>query len=201
MNSQATFALLSALLLLAPAATAGDPAAGQQKSAICAACHGPDGNSVNPTWPRLAGQHTEYSEKQLHDFRDKHRENAQMSPMAAPLSDADIEDLAAYFSSQAGAPATAPRDQLELGARIYRAGNPRTGLPACMACHGPAGSGNGAAGYPLLAGQHAEYTALQLKAFKAEQRANDKDSVMRTIAGKMTLKEIEAVSGYIQGLH
>jgi len=201
MNSQTTFALLCGLLALTPAATAGDPAAGQQKSAICAACHGTDGNSVNPTWPRLAGQHVEYTVKQLHDFRDKHRENAQMSPMAAPLSDADIDDLAAYFSSQASSGGVAHPEHLELGSKIYRAGNPRTGLPACMACHGPSGSGNGAAGYPALAGQHAEYTAIQLKAFKAEQRANDKDSVMRAIAGKMTIKEIEAVSDYIQGLH
>lgn len=201
MNSRFTIVLLSALCVLAPIATAGDPAAGQQKSTICAACHGPDGNSANPTWPRLAGQHAEYTEKQLRDFRDKRRENAQMSPMAAPLSDADIADLAAYFASQAGHGGTARPELVELGQKLYRAGNPRTGLPACMACHGPSGSGNAAAGYPALAGQHSEYTAIQLKAFKAEQRANDKDSVMRTIAGKMTIKEIEAVSDYIQGLH
>ena len=201
MNSRAVAALLSALCLLAPAAIAGDPAAGQQKSAVCAACHGPDGNSTNPTWPKLAGQHVEYTEKQLHDFRDKHRDNAQMSPMATPLSDPDIADLAAYFASQTGSTGVARTEYLELGEKIYRAGNPRTGLPSCMACHGPNGVGNGAAGYPAIAGQHAEYTAIQLKAFKAEQRANDKDSIMRTIAGKMTLKEIEAVSDYIQGLH
>jgi cytochrome c553 len=189
------------LLAAAPAATAGDPAAGQQKSVICAACHAADGNSVNPAWPRLAGQHVEYAEKQLRDFRDKRRENAQMSPMAMALSDADIADLAAYFASQTGGPGVAHPEHLELGQKLYRAGNPRTGLPSCMSCHGPNGSGNGAAGYPAISGQHAEYTALQLKAFKSEQRANDKDSVMRVIAGKMTLKEIEAVSDYIQGLH
>ncbi|HEY7840593.1 MAG TPA: c-type cytochrome [Gammaproteobacteria bacterium] len=201
MNSQATIALLSALCMLAPAATAGDPAAGQQKSAVCAACHAPDGNSTNPTWPKLAGQNAEYAEKQLLDFRDKRRDNAQMSPMAAPLSDADIADLAAYFSAQAGGPGTAKPEHVELGQKLYRAGNARAGLPSCMSCHGPSGAGNGAAGYPALAGQHAEYTAIQLKAFKSEQRANDEDSVMRTIAGKMTIREIEAVSSYIQGLH
>jgi len=201
MNSRLTIALLSALSVLTPAATAGDPAAGQQKSTICAACHAPDGNSVNPTWPKLAGQHPEYTEKQLRDFRDKQRDNAQMSPMASPLSDPDIADLAAYFAAQAGAGGVAHPEHLELGQKLYRAGNPRTGLPSCMACHGPGGAGNDAAGYPALAGQHAEYTLLQLRAFKSEERANDKDSVMRTIAGKMTIKEIEAVSDYIQGLH
>ena len=133
-------------------------------------------------------------------------------PLAAPfaialaswgddLSDADIADLAAYFSAQAGGPGTAKPEHVELGQKLYRAGNARAGLPSCMSCHGPSGAGNGAAGYPALAGQHAEYTAIQLKAFKSEQRANDKDSVMRTIAGKMTIREIEAVSSYIQGLH
>jgi cytochrome c553 len=201
MNSRATTTLLLALSVLPPAAPAGDPAAGQQKSAICAACHAPDGNSTNPTWPRLAGQHVEYAEKQLHDFRDAKRANPQMSPMAAPLSDQDIADLAAYFAAQAGGTGVTSPEHLELGQKLYRAGNPRTGLPSCMACHGPSGAGNGAAGYPALSGQHAEYTALQLKAFKSEQRGNDKNSVMRAIAAKMTNSEIEAVADYIQGLH
>lgn len=201
MTAPRTLLLLALLLALSGTAPAGDPEAGRQKSATCAACHGPDGNSSVPAWPKIAGQHPEYTEKQLHDFRDRQRENAQMSPMAAPLSDADIADLAAYFAAQPAGSGVADPEQVELGEKLYRAGNVRTGLPACMACHGPAGSGNPAAGYPSLSGQHAEYTEMQLKAFKSEERHNDKDSVMRMIAAKMTNREIKAVSGYIQGLH
>ncbi len=181
--------------------TDGDPAAGKQKAQICAACHGPDGNSVNPVWPSLAGQSAEYLRKQMQDFREKARNNDQMSPMAANLSDTDIADLAAYFSSQTGKVGATDPARLEKGARIYRAGNTATGLPACMACHGPTGAGNPAAGYPALGGQHADYTVLQLKAFKSEDRANDKDSVMRDIASKMSNADIKAVASYMQGLH
>lgn len=195
--------VLLALILagVAPSGlAAGDPAAGQQKSATCSACHGPDGNSINPMWPKLAGQHAEYTKKQLEDFQAKRRENAQMSPMAAPLSEQDISDLAAYFASQKMKPGTAAPEQMELGQRLYRAGNVKDGLPACMACHGPDGAGNPAAAYPALHGQYAEYTSTQLKAFKAEQRANDLSRVMRDIAAKMSNAEIDAVSSYIQGL-
>ena len=178
----------------------GDPAAGQQKSAACGACHGPDGNSNNPMWPMLAGQHVEYAKKQLEDFQAKRRENAQMSPMAAPLSEQDISDVSAYFASQKTRTGTTAPEQMDLGQRLYRAGNAKNGLPACMACHGPNGAGNPAAVYPALHGQHAEYTSAQLKAFKAEQRANDPNGVMRDIAAKMSNAEIDAVSSYIQGL-
>lgn len=183
------------------ASAAGDPAAGKQKSQPCTACHGADGNSVTPAWPNLAGQGAAYLAKQLLDFRTGARNNDLMSPMAANLSDEDSADLAAYFSGQKPRIGSADPALIDAGQRLWRAGNAADGLPACMACHGPAGAGNPAAGYPALAGQHGEYTATQLKAFKAEQRANDSAAVMRTVAGKMTNAEIGAVSGYIQGLH
>ena len=179
----------------------GDPEAGKQKAQLCAACHGPDGNSVNAAWPSLAGQGPEYLRKQLMDFRAQTRNNDQMSPMGANLSDDDIADLAAYFSSQTAKIGAADPTKVEKGARLYRAGNASSGLPACMACHGPTGAGNPAAGYPALGGQHADYSVLQLKAFKSEQRANDNKAVMRGIASKMTNADIRAVASYIQGLH
>ena len=191
--------------LLAPAAYGadgiGDPQAGRQKAGPCAACHGADGNSGAPAWPSLAGQHAEYIAKQLRDFRGGKRRDAQMSPMAAGLSDADIADLAAYYAAQAPAPAAAQPRDLALGERLYRGGDARRGLAACMACHGPNGVGNPAARYPRIGGQHANYTAAQLKRFKAEARANDRNGVMRDIAGRMSNADIQAVSNYIQGLH
>lgn len=197
--SAATFLLLAAAC--PPGGAAGDPAAGAQKSQTCAACHGPDGNSSSPTWPNLAGQHAEYLSKQLHDFRDGKRANPQMSPMAAQLSDEDIADLAAFYSSKDHALGAAKPENVDTGQKIYRAGDPKTGLPACMACHGPNGTGNPAALYPVLSGQHAEYTVLQLKAYKTEERNNDQNSTMRTIASKLTNRDIDAISDYLQGLH
>lgn len=124
-----------------------------------------------------------------------------MSPMAANLSDDDIADLAAYYAGQTAKTGAADPAHVSEGGRIYRAGNAAKALPACMACHGPTGAGNPAAAYPALGGQHAAYTAAQLKAFKAEHRANDTGAVMRTISSKMTKADIDAVASYIQGLH
>lgn len=195
--------VLSGLLFLSTtlAWAAGDPELGKQKAQTCTVCHGPNGNSITPMWPNLAGQHAEYIHKQLVDFRSGKRENVLMSPMATPLTDADIENIAAYYATQQAKIGAASPEYLELGERLYRAGNAKTGLAACMACHGPKGSGNPAAKYPSLSGQHAEYTTAQLKAFKSEIRSNDLNSTMRNVARNMTNEEIEAVSDYIQGLH
>jgi len=194
---------LAVVLCLAPLITqaAGDAAAGMKKSQTCAACHGADGNSINPAWPSLAGQHAEYLTKQLKEFKSGKRENAQMSPMAANLSDQDIADLAAYFSSRKIKTGTADPALVNLGQKIYRAGNIDAGVPACLACHGPAGLGNPAAGYPAMGGQHAAYAQAQLKAFREGLRTNDPNEIMRTIVGRMTDEEIKAVSEYMQGLH
>ena len=178
----------------------GDVAAGKEKSQVCAACHGVDGNSPNPVWPKLAGQHAEYIVKQLNDYKSGARENAQMSPMAVNLNDQDMQDLAVYYSSQKIKHGKADPAALELGEKIYRAGSIEAGVPACTACHGPNGRGNPAAQYPALGGQHAAYTQVQLNAFRDSTRTNDSHSVMRTIVGRMTDEEIKAVSEYIQGL-
>lgn len=182
-------------------AAGGDPANGKTLSQTCAACHSVDGNSINPIWPKLAGQHASYIVKQLKDFKNGNRVNDQMTAMVAPLSEQDMEDLGAYYASQKTKPGSANPELIETGELIYRAGNKITGVPACMACHGPNGAGNPSALYPALSGQHAAYTAAQLKMFKAEERSNDPNNMMRTITGPMTNIQIEAVSEYIQGLH
>lgn len=200
---QTRILVLAVIMSIFPLGTQaqGNPGAGQQKAASCAACHGADGNSMVPEWPKLAGQHPGYLEKQLRDYQSGARENAQMSPMAAPLSAEDIADLAAFYAGQRVKLGAADPELVELGERIYRAGNPASGVAACMACHGPQGEGNPAAAYPALGGQHAQYTAAQLKAFRSGDRANDPASMMRAVAAKMTDEEIQAVSSYIAGLH
>jgi len=182
------------------AQAAGDAEAGKTKSATCMACHGADGNSANPIWPKLAGQHPSYIKKQLTDFKGGARKNDLMSPMAMPLSEQDVDDLAAYFSSQSQSAGTAAADKVEAGARLYRAGNATTGVAACMACHGPAGVGNPSAGFPRIGGQHAAYLEKALKDFRAGERANDNANMMQGVAANMTDAEIAAVAQYVQGL-
>jgi cytochrome c553 len=187
------------VLAMTPApALAGD---GAQKAAVCAGCHGADGNSPNPEWPKLAGQHAGYLRAQATAFRDGARQNAMMSPMAANLTDADIADIADHFAAQKIKPGTARADLVATGEQLYRGGNGQNGIPACMSCHSPTGAGNPAAGYPAVGGQHAVYTAKQLTAYKNGERTTDVNAVMRTIAGRMSAAEIEAVASYIEGLH
>ena len=179
----------------------GDAAAGKGKSAVCAGCHGTDGNSVNPEWPSIAGQHADYLTKQLMNFKDGERENALMAGQVAALKEQDMADLGAYYAGLEGAPGAADPAKVELGQSIYRAGNTASGVAACIACHSPTGAGNPLANFPALSGQHASYTVAQLKAFRAGARANDAAQMMRNIASKMTDSEIESVAQYIQGLH
>ena len=194
----ATCALLG---FMTTALAAGDAAAGKQKAAACVACHGADGNSANGEWPKLAGQNVKYLVKQLHEFKAGDRANPIMSGMAAPLSDQDMVDLAAYYVNQKVAPGEADPQLVEAGQALYKGGNLTTGVSACMACHGPTGAGIPEGGFPSIAGQHAQYTETQLKAFRSMQRANDPGQMMRNIAMKMTDAEIKAVASYIQGLH
>jgi cytochrome c553 len=204
-NKIVYFSCFISVFLSHQAIAAGNPEAGAQKTQTCSVCHGPNGNSINPIWPKLAGQHPQYTVKQLQDFKSGARTNPQMSPMATGLFDQDIEDIAAYFSeqpiSESPIPASVEYRNVELGERIYRGGNVAKNLASCMACHGPGAKGNPAAMYPSLAGQHAAYTAAQLQAFKTETRNNDTNAVMRDIALKLTNEEIQAVSQYIQGLY
>jgi cytochrome c553 len=191
-----------ALLLPAFAFSKGDPAKGQTKALTCSACHGQDGNSMNPEWPNLAGQHEKYIVKSLRAYKDGTRNAVLMASQVAGLSEQDIEDLAAYYSSQALARQTADPALVKQGERIYRGGDMDRGISACIACHGPSGRGNRAAGYPALAGQHATYTANQLLAYRANTRQSDADmdQVMRNVSALLSEAEIKAVASYIQGL-
>ena len=183
-----------------------DPARGEQISGqVCAACHGPGGNSPMAPNPILAGQHSEYIAKQLanfkpHDGKPAERPNAIMMGMAANLSEDDMKALGAYFESQKPR-ARAARDPelVKLGQSIYRGGIVSKNVAACGACHGPAGAGIPAQ-FPRVAGQFVEYTTAQLKAFRSGERANDPNRVMRMVAGKLSDQEIAAVAEYISGL-
>lgn len=184
-----------------PAVAAGSAEAGQAKAVTCSACHGMDGNSLNPEWPSLAGQHESYIVKALQSFKSGARQNVLMSSMALPLTDEDMLDLAAFFAAQKRTGGTADPALVSAGERLYRGGNKETGVPACLACHGPTGQGNPAAGWPAIAGQHATYSAAQLTAYRAKQRATDGDTqMMRNVAATLTDDEIKAVASYIQGL-
>lgn len=172
---------------------------------ICAGCHAPDGNSPLPANPKLAGQIPEYLYKQLVEFKGSEetppaRVNAVMNGMVMALTDEDMKSLAHYFAGQKLDPSAATNaETVEWGQKLWRAGDASKGLPACAACHGPAGEGLPSQ-YPRLAGQFAEYTAAQLKMFRAGERANDPAKMMRMIALKMTDQEIAAVSDFIAGL-
>lgn len=196
----ATLSLVAVFGCSAPAFAAGSVEAGQAKSVTCMACHGADGNSVNPEWPSLAGQHRSYLEKQLKHFKAGERQNALMSPMAMTLSDEDIADLAAFYSAQTARGGEADPSKVALGQRIYRGGNVQTGLIACAGCHGPNGRGNPLAAYPALQGQHAVYTALQLRAYKSGERKTSPNQMMQNVAALLSDEEIDAVASYIQGL-
>ncbi|MBU6421441.1 MAG: cytochrome c4 [Gammaproteobacteria bacterium] len=198
-----TGAALMALAMNAGAAgdqsaAVGNAAAGQTKAATCAACHGADGNSVSPQFPKLAGQNADYIVRELQRFKSGERKNAIMSGMAAPLSEQDMLDVAAWFSSQTVKPGEADPNLVKTGEAIYRGGDAATGVPACLACHGPDGAGNGPMLIPALAGQHADYVVTQLQAFA---NASRKSPMMDPIAARLTPAQMQAVASYIQGLH
>ncbi|MGC3981524.1 MAG: cytochrome c4 [Steroidobacteraceae bacterium] len=185
----------------ATASAAGDVAAGQTKaSAVCIACHGLDGNSVNPEWPSIAGQHEQYIMKQVKAFRAGERTNVLMSPIALTLTDKEIEDVAAYYATQKIKGQEGAKGKVELGQQIYRGGVASNKVPACMACHGPNGRGNPAANFPSVRSQYATQIALQLQAYKKGERKTDQNEMMRTIAAKLSDAQIEAVAQYMQGL-
>lgn len=179
----------------------GDPQAGQQKSGQCAACHGADGNSASPQFPKLAGQSAIYLIKQLEDFKSGARKNPIMNGIASGLSKKEMADLASWFSSQQIKPGAASPDLVAKGRSLYRGGDQSKGIPACAACHGPAGEGMGPAGWPALAGQHAQYLITELEAWRSGARANGPKHVMRDVAHNLTDGQIKAVASFLQGLH
>lgn len=207
----ATFAMLALSAWFAPVATAkGNAEAGASKAAVCAACHGVNGNSVNPEWPNLAGQNAAYIEEQLKLFRAGHRNNAVMYPLAMALSDEDIADLAAYFAGQTPTGLEADPANYRLGAALYRGGDRARNIPSCTSCHGPVGLGNPGSGYPALRAQHATYTLKQLLDYAADQRYVDlatgtptksrNGHMMTSIAKRLTEDDKKALASYIQGL-
>jgi cytochrome c553 len=193
---------LAALVCAQAVFAAGDAQAGKTKAQVCSACHGADGNSANPEWPNLAGQHAKYTSKQLADLQSgKQRNNAIMTAQAANLTAEDMADLAAYYATLTPAGGYVSDEHLALGERVYRGGNKNTGVPACMACHGPNGAGDPMGGVPSLSGQRATYTANQLKAFRSGERKNDRLNIMRQASRFLSDEEIVSVSEYISGLH
>jgi len=192
-----------ALMAANSVAIAADIAAGEAMATAlgCGGCHNPDGNSVLPGNPKLAGQHEQYIVKQINDFKSMARPNPIMMGMAAAIaSDEDAQNIGAYFASQKSTNDAADESKVALGRDIYRGGNSATGVPACMGCHGPNGSGNPTAKYPTLAGQQVAYTITQLNAFRDGSRANDAGSMMRNVAAHMSNVEIEAVANYITSM-
>jgi len=173
---------------------------GQSKATACIACHGPNGNSSNPEWPNLAGQNETYTKRQLQAFKSGARKDPLMTPMATGLSEDDMDDLAAYFAQQTLQGLEADPGKVALGPRLYRGGDLRLGTAACGACHGPGGDGNAAAGYPAIQGQHAVYTAAELRAYRSGTRQTDPSQMMRTVASTLTDEQIDAVASYLQGL-
>lgn len=187
--------------LISVAHAAGDAEAGKDKIMMCSACHGADGNSPLPNFPKIAGQGAQYTLKQLIDIRDGARSVPEMVPFVMGMSDQDFADIAAFYAQQTSTLGSAKEELVELGQRIYRGGIEEKGIPACLACHGPSGSGIDLALYPRVAGQFAAYTQKQLTDFSMGTRTNDGDArIMRDIAERMHAKEIEAVSSYIEGL-
>ncbi len=181
----------------------GNAQAGKDKTQTCVACHGNDGNSTVPNWPKIAGQYENYLVKQLKDYRAGEkgpRFEASMYGMVANLSDQDIADLAAFYAGQTQTMGKAQNAYVALGQRIYRGGNVQTGVTACLACHGPEGKGNEPARFPKLAGQHAIYIENQLIAFRDGKRKNSPNEMMESISHRMSDEEIKAVSSYIEGL-
>ena len=190
------------LLLIAPISfsMAGDVEAGKSKSIVCSACHGQDGNSINPLWPSLAGQHKQYTIHTLRAYQNGTRVDAVMQAQVMALTEQDLEDIAAYYNAQTMQKKDYDYGLAKKGESLYRGGNASTGVAACIACHGPTGRGNPGAGYPSLAGQHAEYTADALKDYTNTERKAGLNDMMQSLATRLTAEEIEAVSEYIQAL-
>ena len=203
---------LIAMFLTTPAWAGGDAAAGKLKTASCAGCHGQDGNSAIASFPKLAGLGEKYLTAQLRHIKAGERVIVEMTGILDYMSDQDLQDMAAYYNSKkiqiSGAKEITllgmddPQDVLDLGENLYRAGNLKTGVAACIACHSPAGKGNGPAGYPALGGQYAEYTEKQLLAYRNGERDSGANAkIMQGVAKALSDKEIKALANYISGLN
>ena len=197
---KAWFGCFLAVIAVAGSASAGDAALGAQKAAVCGACHGMTGSSVNPEWPSLAGQTEGYIVAQLQQFQQGKRTNPLMTPMAVALTEGDMQDLGAHFAQQTATGLEADPSNWKAGEKLYRGGDKERGIPACIACHGPQGRGNGPAKYPALRAQHAVYAYSQLKAFANGTRTSAGNDIMQAIAARLTEEEMRALASYTQGL-
>lgn len=194
----------------AMAAEHGDATAGATKAATCTACHGVNGNSVNPEWPVIAGQNANYIRDQVHRIKANQRPVPLMLPIVQNISDQDIADLAAFFATQTPTGNEADPSYWKAGEKLYRGGDAARGIPACVACHGPLGRGNPAAGYPALQAQHAVYTIKQLDGYSADTRyvknaagevqAGPNAPIMKVIAARLTAEDRRNLASYIQGI-
>jgi cytochrome c553 len=195
----------------AAGAVTGSAEAGATKAAVCTACHGVNGNSVNPEWPNLAGQNAAYIHEQLRMFKAKKRNNPVMQPIVDPLTEQDFADLGAYFATQTPAGLEADPSYWKAGEALYKSGDTARNIPACSACHGPAGQGNPGAGYPALRAQHSVYTVKQLQDYLTKNRYRDgadpatvnstrNSAMMTTIAARLTPEDIRNLASYLQGL-
>jgi cytochrome c553 len=183
-----------------PAFAQGDPARGQAKTTACAACHGPEGNTETPDWPKLAGLDEAYIVAQLRAYKSGQRQDPVMSPQAKLIADEDLADLAAFYASKKMTIGKFPADKalFEKGERIYKAGLGGR-VTACMVCHGPTGNGHPNVGFTRLGGQHIPYVVAQLRAFR-DKRRTDAENIMPTVAAQMTDDEMQAVAAYVHGL-
>jgi len=203
---------LSSAAMAASSATAPSAEAGATKATLCVACHGPNGNSVNAQWPSLAGQNAAYLETQVKRFHDSSRVNSNgiMPPLVMSLSDQDVADIATYFASQTPTGLEADPSYWQAGQKLYRGGDTSRNIPACMACHGPVGRGNPAAGYPALRAQYAVYTMKELGDYAAGKRytsdakgdsnGGPNAEIMHTIAGRLTQEDMRNLGSYLQGM-
>ena len=179
----------------------GNPQAGQNKATICSACHGENGQSTQPLWPNIAGQHARYLVQQLHYFQTgTERQSPVMSPLVASLNTQDIEDIAAFYAQKPLAPAKTASSPSSHGEQLYRAGDISLHIPACITCHGPDGRGAEQAGFPMISHQQPEYLIQQLQAFKTKKRRTDPLEIMRSICAQLTEKDMQELANYIAGL-
>ena len=201
-------ALILSLLASCSVWAQGNIEAGKAKSQTCVACHGADGNSLITQYPKLAGQHEKYLEKQLKELKlgmtsggKQGRNEPVMGAMAMSLSEEDMADLAAYYASLPISNNSTPENVVDEGKVLYTAGNAERGVTACIACHGPRGNGTELSGFPKISGQHADYIKAQLEKFRDGSRNNDMNAMMRDVAKKLTDADIDTLSKYVGGLH
>jgi cytochrome c553 len=193
-------ATISGAIISTSALPAGSVEAGAGKATTCGACHGANGNSINPEWPSLAGIGADYIAEQLKNFKDGKRANPIMMPMAAPLTPDDMADIGAYFDSLTNTGLEADPSYWQAGEKLYRGGDQARGIPACMACHGPTGHGNEPAKFPALRGQQSTYVVKQLNDYASGARSTGPNGVMQTIAKRLSANDMRNLASYVQGM-